>query len=114
MNYYCHFCEQVCTGNVFPEEDSNTVPNPWWDCDLCSVSYRVSYYGALQRLLLDTEYRHEKYSLQLWYDTNETRIIMMPKNPEDTIVEVAMFPFLVAGVTPQNINNKLSTLINFS
>ena len=94
--------------------DDDVTANNWWNCKPCNVSYWISYLGKLRKLLLDTPLRDRQYSLQLLYDTGETRIVMYPAKTGDTLVEVALFPFLIAGVTPNNVLAKIITYINFS
>lgn len=109
--YLCTYCHQPCCG---PMWDDDVVTNNWWNCKPCNVSYWISYKGKLRKLLLDTPLRDRQYSLQLLYDTVETRIVMYPSKVGDTLVEVAFFPFLVTGVTPNNVRDKIITYINFS
>lgn len=109
--YYCHFCKEACKGNSY---SSNTSTISWWICKPCNAYYLVDFLGKLRRMTLDTTYRHQEYSLQFMYDEEETRIVSFPENPEDTLMEVANFPFLIQGVNPQNLLQKLATYLIFS
>jgi hypothetical protein len=108
---FCEFCAQPCGGPLPAEQ---TGPICYWSCKSCQIAYETYFTGRLQKLMFDTRFRDKQYSLQLWYNVEETRIIRYPDNLGDTIVEVVAFPFLIQGITPQNIRDKLATYVTFS
>lgn len=111
VGYYCHYCKGRCQG---ANSDDDQVMDTWYSCNRCKAYYLVHFNGRLESLILETFYRNLRYAVELIYVTKQTHIIRYPVDPEDTLVEVALLPFLAENITPSNIGEKLPTYLVFS
>lgn len=111
MNYYCRFCDQRCKK---AHGDS-----PWWHCEKCKVFFKEDESEIVFRPNSETHL----YWLMLKLHDNKTVVesLRNPKsmNPEEvdpmSLPKVLVsVPYIMQGVTPQNMYEKLRTLLVFS
>lgn len=107
IRYYCHFCVTPC------QPGPNGNGGEWHDCMKCNVQYLADSTGKLLKLILNN-YDDFHYELQLDHVKNTSAINIIPYDPEDTIVMIARFPFLLKNVTPENMMFKIKTSVVFS
>ena len=107
----CQFCQKPCDG---PSPEDKELITAWWFCKGCNAHHETHYTGALTRVILDLEFRDATYGVQLLYFSNETCIVKYPEKPDDTLIEVAYFPYIIPHINPQNVRAKLATYLIFS
>lgn len=105
----CVFCKNKCV-----DRDEADLVDDWWYCEPCQTHYRVHYTGSIDRVYMDTKLKGRLFSLQLMYDANESRIVVYPQEPDGTLLIAITFHYIVVGATPQNLQDKIRTYINFS
>jgi ribosomal protein L37AE/L43A len=110
---HCPYCNKTL--------DNMSVIDDWynyWRCNNCKVSHEEIIYApnhfVSKSSSMYCEIKGKIYCLHQFYNYNFSRIELIPKNLNDTIIIVAEFNFLFPNVTPQNISQKLSTYILFS
>jgi hypothetical protein len=96
------------------DRDEADLVDDWWYCEDCMAHYQIHYNGDVNVVCLDARVKNHLYSLQLMYDSGESRIVAYPEDPEGTLIIVVSFPYILIGVTPQNVADKIRTYINFS
>lgn len=106
----CRFCQLICEG---PYPDDKELITAWWFCKGCNAFYEVHFTGVLTRLIFDIDVDGATYGIRLLYASNETYVVQYPDKPNDTLVEIATFPYVIPHLTPQNVRAKLTTLLVF-
>ena len=114
MNFYCHFCDKRCTKN-YPYSNH-------WFCKDCRVFYKDDGTEIVFRLNSKTHL----YWLYIKIDSNTTEVYSL-RDPKSMTEEERMdldpmtMPRVIIsckpamqGVTPQNMHDKLKTLLIFS
>jgi len=108
----CQFCQQP-TKNAPWENDYDI--SGWYDCKNCNISYRTYCpNGKVELIRFNVLFRNRNYCIDLDVTTNQTEILLLPQEMDDTIIIVLILPYIVEGLTPQNILSKLETYMTFS
>lgn len=105
----CHFCQKQCESSHFYDKNLN-----WHNCSKCNTSYIIDDDNWVHQIIMSKKIRALNYVLMLNYKTCETSINIVPYNPDDTIIMVSRFPFLLQNVTPSNLGFKIKTSVVFS
>jgi hypothetical protein len=70
--------------------------------------------GKLELLRFFAKLKDKQYSLDLDYVSKQTEILLIPDKMDDTIVMVLTLPYLIDGITPDNVQLKIETYLTFS
>jgi len=118
MNYYCHYCDQRCKKQQ-PSSD-------FWYCKPCLVFFKED--GS--EICFRPNTPEHLIWFHIFFKENKT-VISRERNPASFTKEekeemmdydlsyqgpptILTVPYAVQGATPQNIRNKLKTLLVFS
>jgi hypothetical protein len=63
---------------------------------------------------MDCEIDNKSYKLTLDYNKSESRIVLIPYLAEDTLILIMDLPYIINKINPNNIVNKLKTIMTFS
>lgn len=116
MNHICTFCQKECK-DISPKVQQSDVD---WElpsyhaCKICNVGYQLTYDDKLEFTRFYASLKDKIYCLDLYHQHQETHILYLPPDINDTIVSVYSFPYLVQGITPYNCQFKIETYITFS
>jgi hypothetical protein len=95
-------------------QGQNTLDD-WWSCSKCRMFYCYNIVNDfLSEVRFESKMTRGTYVLCLRYISKETRIIKLPVQPNDTLVDIYCIPEIVQGITPQNIKDKIKTYLVFS
>lgn len=114
MNHkLCQFCHKKMTSS-YPEDD-DMPPTIWHFCPHCDVSFQYIY-GNIKSFITRfyADHNGKTYVLDLDFKYQRTQILIMPGKLEDTVIEVLTLPYIIDGISPQNAEDKLKTIITFS
>jgi hypothetical protein len=112
MNYYCYFCSGRCIKITIQ-------PGDWWRCAVCCVEFKEGP-ESLEAMSFSVRKPNTMYIIELLFTQNKTRVralhsetglfngLDMYKPP---ILEISE---LIQGVNPQNVKEKLQTLLTFA
>jgi len=107
----CQFCPQECD-SVFSEDFEVCS---WYTCSACNVIYRTFCVGGkLDLIRFPSSFRNHDYCIDLDMNKQVTEIVSLPKNFGEPAQIIVSFPYILPGLTPDNIKSKLETYINFS
>lgn len=125
MNLYCLFCSQRCHVLAFDSD--------WWHCVPCKVRYRGqsspiiwsqvghdSLYDGLYEIEFERKIKDKTYVLCLEIQGNRTRIYKRidckTASGFDTSIDTNLISIkpVLNGVTPENAESKIKTLLVFS
>ena len=105
----CTFCH-----SDLDHQGQNTLDD-WWSCFTCRIFYCYNIVNDfLSEVRFESKMSRGTYVLCLRYISQETRIIKMPAEPDDTMIDIYCIPGIVQGITPQNIKDKIRTYLVFS
>ena len=105
----CPYCNQECEYISFKDDWADH-----WKCNHCQVQIDKNPFEEEKVYTLFYKHNDRQFALRLFWQSKTSRIDYIPKDPEDTMVVVAYFDFLLDNVTPQNIHTKLPTYVIFS
>lgn len=109
MNFPCIFCQ---TDMSMDEKKPSEWVYHMWHCSGCRISYNFDKYGATIHYF--NELSHTRgHVLSIDFMNNETALYYIDQNnpPPETLLIV---PYMIQGVTPTNLKDKIKTLLTFS
>lgn len=98
----CHFCKKLCRHK---KPATGWSPECCLECVDCRVYYKMQF-THMTKVALECDLNQKLYTLELNMDTKETLLFWG--------IGVLRFDFLMTGVTPQNVAEKVKTLLVFS
>jgi hypothetical protein len=109
MKYTCSFCNQ----HFFSSRAIDNSNYIWFYCSNCNVSYKVSSDFKLIITRFHIPFRGGRYGIDLCHNLDETHVIILPNSMDELILVILIAPYMT-GITPDNCQAKLETLIIFS
>jgi len=113
MNYYCLFCDQRCK-KTHPEAS-------WWKCRPCKVSFHDDGTNGLWKISFSVNKPDALYTLDLLLNENKTELYVLGRDPVPSIIDSIMngkltisLPSIMQNVNPNNVADKVKTLLVFS
>jgi hypothetical protein len=111
MKFNCTFCQKPCRiVEMIPEE----FISAWMDCDSCNVSFEIKGNNKCRRTRFHVELKNLPYCLDLLHDRETTQILLLPPDPDETVIIVVTLPYLIDNLYPSNVKEKIKTYIMFS
>lgn len=108
----CVFCKTYCNRSEYPESKDSYR---WWSCHRCGVCY--SYHdvtGKLENCRYVRTIKDKEFMLYL--DDHGTRLYV--ENPDDSWSSsphsILQLDYKLRDVTPNNVQDKIRTLLTFS
>ena len=109
--YRCQFCRKACHKYAMYSDAEFRVHDVYtaviWVCPPCKASYYINWENKLQSITLETDIKLITYQFHLNLVKNTSCVW------KKGVSFGLSFPYIVK-VTPQNINQKLRTLLTFS
>lgn len=114
IKYICQFCSRAAVlgmriGNVRKDQMEEVHV-----CKKCDINFVIGPSGTLLQMHMNCRIKGQLYQLQLNYDENKSRILIIPDKVEDTIIMVTDFEGTSWKVTPNNLISKIETYVMFS
>lgn len=107
MNFTCPFCDKRCFKPFYDAE--------CWDCLHCKTRFWETRNGL--KISLVTRIKGEKYRLDIDNNTNKTELFYIIEHPqtiwEDEETLLLKLPFILEGINPSNIADKVKIILTF-
>lgn len=123
--YRCNFCQQLLT--CTPISKQPTQPTGWWNCLSCKTEFFTEDSKLIAIVFVNIKLKHDETRTFLinWYEMiinlelRNTSIEWINNTPLKSGISykhqsVLTLDMIVPGITPQNIEDKLNTLLIFS
>lgn len=109
MTLICPFCNKNFTSSRHIETSNYS----WFYCSGCNVSYKMNHDYNIVITRFHVYYRSINYGIDLCHSLQETHVIKLPNSMDELILVILTAPYMI-GITPDNCQDKLKTLITFS
>jgi hypothetical protein len=106
MSHTCMYCKKQCT------RAQSNWKGTWYDCSGCSLMYELSSQSnTIITMRFDCMLGKEIYRLYLNFKDQITTMERFGKRGNPTVLSL---DFVMTGVTPSNVTDKVKTMIVFS
>ena len=115
----CMYCKQFVTQSSDRDEGWKYL---WWACARCRayVEYtgKLANYDELAAVRIDCKRRDTNYTVLVDYVEGVTKVTPFEETEDGFLMGIGVtsiiIPAILRDLTPANVAQKLSTLINFS
>lgn len=110
--FMCPYCEQDAIYVSLYDDWSD-----YWKCIPCRVTFErcwMTHQSGIHTVNMYALLDSNLYVLRQYLQENKSRIDLLPRNLDDTVIIAKEFPYLLPSVIPINIKEKLKTYLVFS